>query len=197
MRLILVAVLTVFMLGACGWQLRGSMPISANLQSVYLSVENTYGPFATELQQRLNASKIALAEAPELASLSLYIREEQLDRRTAAVGSDALTSAYEVALTIDYEIFTADGQAASPITSASVMRTFNYSASGPDSGTEEEALVLSEMRRELAQTLIRRLAVAAQALDEPTSSLAPADTPMLDTAPDIIPDPAPDGQTPP
>lgn len=182
MKKIIAGLLMISLLGACGWQLRGSSSESARtLDSIYISSENNHGPFVTQLQQSLRSDKVAVLDDATLATLRLFLLEETSDRRTAAVGSDALTSAYELTLTVDYEIRTPNGELVNSPNSASVSRTFNYSAGGANSGVREEGLVLSEMRRELARTLIRRL----HAIAERAASVSPA------TAQDN----APNGQT--
>lgn len=157
MKKIIVGLLIACVTSACGWQLRGSIATHKNLQSVHLSFEDTHGPLEAEIKQILKANKIAVAEKSSEASLSLIVESEDYDRRTAAVGADALTSAYELIYTVHYDVRTAAGAPVTSLGTAMVTRTFDYSASGASSGAREEALLTGEMRREMAQLLIRRL----------------------------------------
>lgn len=157
MKKIIAGLLIACVTTACGWQLRGSVAAHQNLQSIYLSSEDTHGALVAEIKQVLEANKIALAEKASEASLSLFINDELYDRRTAAVGADALTSAYELIYTVHYNVRTATGGPVTSLGTAMVTRTFDYSASGASSGAREEALLAEEMRREMAQQLIRRL----------------------------------------
>lgn len=157
MKAIITCLLLACLTTACGWQLRGSLATHENLHSVYLTAKDAHGAFYNELQEALITNKIALSENASSASLSLFIRDEIPLRRSAAVGSDALTSAYELILTVHYDVHNASNTPMSSLSSASVSRTFNYSANDASSGAREEALLLGEMRRELAQLLVRRL----------------------------------------
>jgi LPS-assembly lipoprotein len=157
MKHLIAYLLLVSLTTACGWQLRGSLATHENLKSVYIEAEDTHGALYNELQEVLKSNKIALGESASSASISLFIRDEIHDRRTAAVGSDALTSAYELMLSVHYHVANANGAPMSSLGSAMVTRTFNYNASGASSGAREEALLMSEMRREMAQLLVRRL----------------------------------------
>lgn len=170
MKNIIVGLLIACLTTACGWQLRGSMATHENLKSVYISAEDTHGALVAELKQLLKSNNVALVEDSSAATLSLIIRDENQDRRTAAVGSDALTSAYELFLTVHYHLQNAKGAPVSSQGSAMVTRTFNYSAAGASSGAREEALVLAEMRRELAQQLVRRLSALSANIEPPTTS---------------------------
>jgi LPS-assembly lipoprotein len=173
MKKFIAGLLMISLLGGCGWQLRGSSATTTSkLDSVYISSEDNHGPFVTQLLQSLRSDKIAVVDSSDKAALSLYLLDERHDRRTAAVGSDALTSAYELTIVVEYEIRTPAGQSVdAPTTNSptinlpnttSVTRTFNYSAGSATSGAREESLVLGEMRRELARALIRRLNAIAE-----------------------------------
>lgn len=157
MKKLIVGLLIAYMVSACGWQLRGALATHENLHSIYLSSEDKHGALEVEIKQLMAANKIALAETAGEASLSLFIESADYDRRTAAVGADALTSAYELIYTVHYDVRSATGAPLTSLGSAMVTRTFDYSAAGASSGAREEALLRSEMQGEMAQLLIRRL----------------------------------------
>lgn len=163
---LIASLLIASLLGACGWQLRGSSPVGHNLKSIYLTSEDNYSPVRLELEQLLAIHDIALAKTASESDMQLHILEEIADRRTAAVGVDALTSAYELFLSVHYEMRSPEGAPVSNLGSALATRIFNYTAEGASSGAQEEALLQEEMRRELAQTLLRRLAAISQHLND-------------------------------
>jgi LPS-assembly lipoprotein len=85
-----------------------------------------------------------------------------MDKRTAGVGADALTSAYEMILSVNYSL-SHEGVLLTPTNAkASVVRTYNYNVNNANGATQEEALIIREMRRELAQQLLRRLKSLSQ-----------------------------------
>jgi LPS-assembly lipoprotein len=162
---LIASLLIASLLCACGWHLRGSTPVS---KSIYLSSEDNYSPVRLELEQLMAIHGITLAASPAESDLQLHIEEEIADRRTAAVGADALTSAYELFLTVHYQMRSPEGLPVSDQSTALVTRIFNYTAEGASSGAQEEALLLEEMRRELAQMLLRRLSAINQHLNSQT-----------------------------
>jgi LPS-assembly lipoprotein len=165
MKRLLVYLLLTSLTTACGWHLRGSTGGGPSLEHLYVSSDNHHGPFITQFLQSLRANNITVADDPKLAPVQLFISNEAQERRTAAVGSDALTSAFELVLSVDYTIVTPEGQPLTALNTARVIRTFDYSARSATSGAREESLLLTEMRRELAQLLIRRVEAVAQRLD--------------------------------
>ncbi len=166
MMRLLVLLVIASLCSACGWQLRGSTPVSSTLQSLYLTAEDAYNPVTQELKELLAIHGVALASEPEAANLRLHIENEISDRRTAAVGVDALTSAYEIFLKVRYDMRAPDNRPVTSLGSATVTRIFNYSADSASSGAQEEALLLEEMRREMAQILLRRLSAMSAHIQE-------------------------------
>jgi LPS-assembly lipoprotein len=73
------------------------------------------------------------------------------------VGGDALVSAYELTLEADYEIRNQSGMLIVPVATSSVARSYDYSPGDASSASQQEALLRREMRRDLAQQILRRL----------------------------------------
>jgi len=160
MKKIIVSFL-VLTLTACGWHLRGSaagedkLAMTTPLDLVIITKDD-HSPLVNALRQALPGYKINELTAANATSLTLNLNREVMDKRTAGVGSDALTSAYEIILRVDYSISNVNGVITPLDTSARTSRTYNYNVNNANSAAQEEELVLREMRRELANTILRR-----------------------------------------
>ena len=168
--------LMLSLISACGWHLRGATDLPDNLSSLYVTAEDAHGALITEIKRMLEASNVTLAESSGDAPYSLVILEERTERRTAGVGSDALTSAYQVTLSVDYEIRSSQNQLLSPMTTASTSRTYDYNAANASSSEQEEALLLREMRRDISLQMLRRVQLVTTADAAPAAENAPAET---------------------
>jgi len=172
----IIASLLILSLSACGWHLRGSASGSDKLamtQPLNLIIESNdnHSQLINALRQALAGYKITEVEKDTAQTLTLDVSKEILDKRTAGVGSDALTSAYEIILQVPYRVSNSDGVITPKDTSASITRTYNYNVNNANSAAQEEELVLREMRRELAQTILRRVkSLAAKQSAEQSSS---------------------------
>ena len=160
MKKIIVSLL-ILTLSACGWHLRGSTAGGDKLAmtkplDLVITAEDNHTPLMDAVRQSLNSFNINETKTTTANSLTLSLQEEVMDKRTAGVGSDALTSAYEIILTIDYAVSNHEGVITPLNTRARISRTYNYDVNNANSATQEEELVLLEMRRELAQTILRR-----------------------------------------
>ena len=172
----IIASLLILSLSACGWHLRGSASGSDKLamtQPLNLIIESNdnHSQLINALRQALPGYKITEVEKNTAQTLTLDIDKEILDKRTAAVGQDALTSGYEIILRVPYRLSN-NGETITPKdTSARITRTYNYNVNNANSAAQEEELVLREMRRELAQTILRRVkSLAAKQSSAPAAS---------------------------
>ena len=180
----IIVSLFVLTLSACGWHLRGSasgddkLAMMAPLDVVIDSKDN-HSPLMNSLRESLPGYKITEIKTAKAGALTLSMGPELIDRRTAGVGSDALTSAYELTLRVNYSIEKAGTIITPRDTSARVSRTYNFNVNNVNSAAQEEELVLQEMRRDLAQTVLRRL----KKLNASPMPVAPASTVPTTTAP--------------
>ena len=156
MNKIIASCLIAFTLSACGWHMRGSIALPKDLSQLYVTAIDSKGALVTELRQLLKTNRVSLVDNSADANYSLYILEENKDRRTAGVGGDALSSSYEITLKADYEIQLKNSTETTKATAISV-RSFNYNTASINSATQEELLLDQEMRRDLAQQMLRRL----------------------------------------
>lgn len=179
----IIAGLLILSLSACGWHLRGSasgndkLAMTQPLNLIIVSSDN-HSQLVNALRQALPGYKITEVADNTAQTLALDIGSETLDKRTAGVGSDALTSAYEIILRVPYSVSNSNGVITPKDTNASITRTYNYNVNNANSAAQEEELVLREMRRELAQTILRRVKnFAARQPLTPTSSQASSSVP--------------------
>lgn len=169
MKKIISCLALALITSACGWQLRGTAEIPQGLSQLYVSVDDSKGPLAIELQRSLKANHVKLTDESQNANYMLTVREETKDKRTVGVGSDALSSAYELTLKAAYEIRTKNSALPTKATAVSV-RSFSYNTASISSATQEEALLINEMRRDLVQQILRRLNAVVSHPQAPTTN---------------------------
>lgn len=156
MKNILIFFSALILTTACSWHLRGSVATPKDLGNLYVSAIDSKGALISELRQQLKANRVALTDNAAAADYSLNIVDESKDKRTAGVGGDALSSAYEITLKANYEIILKNNS--HPIKAVAIsVRSFNYNTASINSATQEESMLEQEMRRDVAQQMLRRL----------------------------------------
>jgi len=143
------------LLGACGFQLRGTGSLAADfaLKELNVSARNAYGETLNDLREVLQDSGVRVYPG---APYRLFLAREQENRRAASFTSSARTAEYELTLDLDYEI---RGHKNMLLLSDSLQVQGFYSQDSNNLiGNDQEAVqVRSEMRRELIQQLVLRL----------------------------------------
>lgn len=150
--------LLIFTLSACGWHSRGgdNLPDASAPMDLLVKASDNYSPLVITLRETLPVYNIIEVNSASEKALTLSIGSEHMDRRTAGVGSNALTNAYEMTISVDYSVTNQDGELTPTGTKARVSRTYNYNVNNANSAEQEEKIVISEMRRELSQSILRR-----------------------------------------
>lgn len=181
-RLPVILLTIVTLVTACGWQLRGTVALSSLTDTLHITGENTYGPLLTELRNRLQADDITLTETPSEARYTLNIVQERTEKRVAALGTDALASAYELTLTAQFAVLDQRGMPIANRLTSTITRSYNASAASAGSSSQEEVLLLNEMREELAQQILRQLQAAISAAQAGGHDSSPATSVDTDEA---------------
>ncbi len=155
-RLLLLSGMAL-VLSACGWHLRGTTNTDLDLNSVFISAENTHGDLATELKRYLKSSNVEATDSSTGADYHLYLSNERQERRTASVSTDALVSEYELSSSVDFRVVNKSGEEVIPLTIAQAIRSYEFDRNAVVAKAEEEKLVQREMRNNLIQQILRRL----------------------------------------
>jgi LPS-assembly lipoprotein len=156
-RLLVLAVVAAA--AGCGFQLRG-LDVRASVPPVYVDAAPRHS-LADPLRRALGQAGVAVVDAPEAASLIVALLDERSDRRSVSVSEGALAAEYEVQLGVRYEV--RDRADRELIEAHWVDRERVYRADRDNivGSSEEQALLMQEMQRDLIQQIIRTLDAAA------------------------------------
>jgi LPS-assembly lipoprotein len=154
-----VAFLALFLLGVvgCGFHLRGNIVIPSAAKKMYLQSNTPYGRFEAQLKRSLKASGAIWVGEPQEADIILEILDRKTDKTVFSVGSDARAQAFQVSETIQIQLLQKEKIILPPTAfSKSAQMTFNKS--DILGKTEEEMLLLSDIRRELVYQAMQVIA---------------------------------------
>ena len=156
MRILLIG-LMLFCLGACGWHLRGQLTAPPAIEQLHIVSAARHTALLEQIRLQLQSQDIQATTEQLPGVYSLSLGNEQIRRRTVGVGSDALAAAYEVTMSVEYQLFGDNGAMLSDLLTTSVTRSYNYIDNDPSAASQEEELLAREMRIDLAQQLLRRV----------------------------------------
>jgi LPS-assembly lipoprotein len=194
MKKLIALLLTTTMLTACGWHLRGSIALPEDLNSIYLSAEDTHGSLINDMQRALISNNISVTKSAAEANYSIKLLGERSERRAASIGGDALASEYELTMEVDYSIDRGEETLLEKDT-ARTIRTYDYNRNQVLGSSGEEDIIKAEMRNELIQQIVRRLRFLATAPATPAEADSTEAANSKDSSEENSDSEAADGQT--
>ena len=149
------------LLSACGYSLRGNDVLSSKFDTVLLNSQQPNSEFSRLLRRSLEISDVTLISATSgsetTEQLILEIGSEKIISRPVSVNPRARAAQYELRLSVDISLSRSGEQLISPQT-LTVERSYFEDIENISGNQEEVEIISSEMRRELVNQLMRRLA---------------------------------------
>lgn len=142
------------LLGACGFQLRGTGETGRiALSELNLTARNAYGETQRLLRRQLETSGVKVyAGAP----YELVLARESEKQRTASYTSSARSVEYELTTTLEYELRDARNLLLGN-NELEVQKVYVHDQNNITASTQEAQQLREEMRREMVQQLMLRL----------------------------------------
>jgi LPS-assembly lipoprotein len=144
-----------FLLAACGFQLRGEP--TTGLRSLHIP-----GPgVAQEIRRTLAGGPTRVVSTPEGAEAFLRILAENRDKTVAAITGAGRVYEYQLTLVVRYQMTVPgrDDPVIAP-TETVARRLITYSEAAPIAKEAEEQLLFKDMQLELADRILRQVAIA-------------------------------------
>ena len=157
-----IAIATALLiLGGCGFSLRGSDVLSSNFSELQFSSEQPNRELARLVRRSLEGAQVNVAVVtlstadPEIALLG--IANEQLISRPVTINPRARAAQIELRLSADIALMLGEQVLLAPET-LFVERTYFQDVENISGNQEEAEIISAEMRRELTNQMMRRLA---------------------------------------
>lgn len=178
------------LLSACGFALRGTggVAVPDEWKSMYLVTNNPNSEFSRDVKTRFAANGVEWTDK-ETASFRLVLGAERFSQRNLSLNADARAAEYELSMRSQFSVLDDQGKPLISGAEASVIKQMENDPSNVVGKAEEVRILKAEMRTELAQQIMRRIAFyATSASPETPNSTAPASPTM---APSVSPSTVP------
>ncbi len=144
-------------LAACGFQLRGTADLPAQMSRTYLAMPDRYGEFGRALERMLVANDIAVTENQAEATAILRINREQFVRTAASFSGTARTSEFRLTYYVDFQLQDASGKPLSTQRHVELFRDYSFDEQEILAATREEEFLRKEMQTSMVSEVLRRL----------------------------------------
>lgn len=148
--------MTVLLLSACGFHLRGLGADRISLQEINVTAANQHGETERVLDEALREAGVKLVAADK-APYSVRLLNERSTRRSVATTSDVRVAEYGLKLEVQFELLNAAGKQVIAPTTVSAQRVYSFDSSSLVGSSEEEQQLDTEMRRDVASQIISRI----------------------------------------
>lgn len=144
----------LLMLGACGFQLRGT----AQLPFRSLYVDGGGSALGVDLQRALRyGSNVKIAATPGEAQAVLQVLGESREKRILSIGSSGRVSEYVLFYRLSFRLHDGKGKELMPAQLLELKRDISFSDAQVLAKEQEEAMLYRDMQNDAVQQIIRRL----------------------------------------
>jgi LPS-assembly lipoprotein len=143
------------LLSGCGFTLRGTAQLPEAMQPLYVDVTNTTA-MTRELVRVFSDNHTALAPDAGSARYRLDVAGETSNERAISVNATARAGEYELTMGVQFQL----RRGAEVVLGPQALSTSKVYLADPENAVaknEEAELIRTEMRKELAQQILRRL----------------------------------------
>jgi len=152
----LLIVLLITLTSACGFHLRGQLPMSESTNVIFVDAKQS--EFSRNLEAQLTNNGATLVSDATAAKVSLKINDLRLERRTSTLDSRGKANSYSLVYTVDYSVVGADEKTLQA-NSLQESRNYTFDATQVLQQEREEEELEEDMRKELVVRLVRQLSV--------------------------------------
>ncbi len=154
--IVLSMLLSTMLLNACGFKLRGDYLLAPQLQTLYVSSVDTHGELTRLVKKHLQVNHVKILNRPQSKTPELRILADKLDRRTLSVFDNGQVAEYEIIYTVNYQLSLPNKEALK--FSFELTRDYQDDPDNALAKSRELSLMLSEMRRQAADRILRNMA---------------------------------------
>lgn len=151
--------LPAWLLVGCGFELR--KPPQFAFRSIYLQLPegSSLGPALVRALQFNRDLRVLSAPADRAAAdVILEVRAEQREKIVAGLNAAGQVREFQLRLRLQFRLITPNGRELTPETELLLQREIGFAETAALAKEEEEALLYRDMRSDMVQQLMRRLA---------------------------------------
>lgn len=155
LRFAAIAALSISLV-ACGFHLRGNIPLPEGIKNMYISAPN--GSFKDLLEARLTKLGANLSSSPEGSDVILNVISAKSSRTVGTLDERGKVNSYNIRFIVKYSLQDTQGNAIRPNGTISELRRYNFDAEAVVESESEEAELIGDMEEEAVLKMVRKLA---------------------------------------
>lgn len=154
-----ILILALFLLAACGFQLRGATSVPPEMARTYIAAQDQRSLFYRHLRDSLESAGVDVVDSPANATATFSIRSDIPSQRVLAVSARNVPREFEVSHTVYYSVETDDATLLEP-RSQTLTRDYTWDETEVLGKEKEEAL----LREAIVEDLVRIVLIQLSAI---------------------------------
>jgi LPS-assembly lipoprotein len=155
-RFFWISFLTLFLV-ACGFHLRGNVPLPKTLSPMYIATNKPYDPLVELIEDTLTASHIELVDSPKNASTILNLIDIQYVENLVSVAASTNTRQYTLLEILRMELTTTKGKIVIPVSTLTASNPLTVDSNQMLNTSVQKQTLQQEMQQAVVQQLMIRL----------------------------------------
>ena len=160
-RLLCVAIVAL-LLGACGFHLRGSEPLPAQMSVVYIHGTNEFDSLYDDFRTALESRGVRVTQDRGKATAVLNILENNTDKTVLSVDLSGKVLEYRISQNVQFEVSGADGKTLLDQQSVTRIRDFKFNRNDVLGKEREAETIRKELQRDVVNLAMLRITAAAR-----------------------------------
>lgn len=156
LRFITIGLISLSLLAGCGFKLRGSHFIPEHFHTLHVSSFDEHAEIVRLVENQLKANEVNLQTSASPNTATLQLLSDSLDRRTLTLFPNGQIAEYELTYRVDF-LVVLPGKTEQTFV-VEVARDYQDDPDRALAKSRELTLILSEMRQQAAERIIRQLA---------------------------------------
>jgi LPS-assembly lipoprotein len=156
-----VAVVSL-LLGACGFHLRGSEPLPAEMSVSYIHGTSEFDSLYDDFRTALESRGVRVTQDRGEATAVLNLLENNTDKNVLTVDLAGKVLEYRISQNIQFEVTAADGQPLVDQQSVTRSRDFRFNRNDVLGKEREAETIRKELQRDVVNLAMMRIVAAAR-----------------------------------
>lgn len=144
-------------LSGCGFHLQGRMPLSADLQRVYVDAEERQTDFVASLRTALQGAGATLVSSPGPGVARVRVLRDEVVERVLTVSARNIPTDYELTYELRFAVDGPDGRELVAPEELSLTRVYSFDERRLLAKEREKDLLVQALARDMASVVLRRL----------------------------------------
>jgi len=155
MRTFAIALATTFLLAACGFQLRGAAPLP--FDTLYMT--GTSAGIGLDLKRNIQAgTRTTVIDDAKKAEAVLELLQELREKKILSLAATGRVREFQLIYRVDFRVHDGKGGEFLPVSTVQLTRDMSFNDTDVLAKDTEEALLFRDMRFDMVQLILRRLA---------------------------------------